>query len=57
MAARVCKALGIPQLEFLIVCVAVLGIAVDMGFAVFGRGGRSLHDLIFRTRVVVDTGD
>jgi uncharacterized RDD family membrane protein YckC len=56
VAERVCEALGAPLLGLLILCVAGLGLVVDIGFALFRRAGRSLHDQIFRTRVVVDAG-
>jgi uncharacterized RDD family membrane protein YckC len=57
VAVHVCEALGAPALAAAVVGAAALAVAVDVGFALFRRAGRSLHDLIFGTRVVLDAGD
>jgi uncharacterized RDD family membrane protein YckC len=57
VASRVCEALGLFSLVPLLVSVVLLAVVVDSGFALFRPAGRSLHDLIFGTRVVLDAGD
>jgi uncharacterized RDD family membrane protein YckC len=50
----VLSALGLRPLGFVVTGVLQAGWLVDAGFAVFRRDGRSLHDLFFGTRVVLD---
>jgi hypothetical protein len=52
----VLNAMGLRPLGFVVTGLLQAGWLVDAGFAVFRRDGRSLHDLFFGTRVVLDAG-
>ncbi len=53
---QVCGALGAPGLGQLLGALLLLAAVLDAGFAFFHRRCQSLHDLLFGTRVVLDTG-
>jgi serine/threonine protein kinase len=56
VATHVCNAVGLGVLDGFLTGGTWVWILVDLAFALFRRGGRSLHDQLFRTRVVVDAG-
>lgn len=51
------KTLGIAPLAVIVFLACGGWLLVDTGLALLSRDGRSLHDRIFGTRVVLDTGD
>jgi uncharacterized RDD family membrane protein YckC len=53
-ARSVYTLMGRQLLSLAVPGLAAIWLALDAGFAVFRRDGRSLHDLLLRTRVVLD---
>ena len=54
--SAIAKTLHLDGLANFVFGIAMLALAVDAGFALFHPAGQSLHDRIFRTRVVLNTG-
>jgi len=53
----ICSALGLNMLGIIMIALIGVMLLIDIGFALFSRSGRSVHDLICGTRVVVEAGD
>lgn len=51
----ICSALGSPLLGMVLAGFTILVTLLDLGWALFHPRRRCLHDLLFRTRVVLDT--
>ena len=53
-ASRIFEAIGIAEIGALLILGVVIGMLIDLGFALFHKRGQALHDLFFGTRVVLD---
>jgi len=52
---EMCSAIGANYLGQILAIIALLVALLDLGWALFHKRRRCLHDLLFRTRVVLDT--
>ncbi len=52
---EICRAMGATYLGQILASLTMLVVLIDLGWALFHQRRRCLHDLLFRTRVVLDT--